>query len=153
MAKVRVGVYNFTCCEGCTIVLIETLNQKYKEWIKKVDFVDIRALKPANGIHETDIALVEGAISSEHDVEKLKEIRKKTKKLVAFGSAAVMGFPSNQRNAFDKKRQKEIAPIIKKFKLLKKVSPLKDYVKVDDDILGCPVNEDVLINKIDGYLK
>ncbi|MEK6918166.1 MAG: hypothetical protein AABW51_04420 [Nanoarchaeota archaeon] len=153
MKKIRVGVYNFTCCEGCTIVLIEALNKRYDQWMKKIDFVDFRALKPFKEVHDTDIALVEGAISTEKEVEKLKHIRAKTKKLVAFGSAACMGFPSNQRNDFDDRKMKEIMPVLKAFHHLDKVSPLKGIVKVDDEILGCPVDIDVLIKKIDGYLK
>ena len=34
-----------------------------------------------------------------------------------------------------------------------KISPIKNFVKVDDNINGCPVEEAVLIKKINGYLK
>jgi sulfhydrogenase subunit delta len=151
--KVKVGVYSFTCCEGCTIVFVEMLNRKFDEYVKKIDFVDFRALKPSKGIGKTDIAFVEGAISTYDQIDRLKEIRKKTKKLVAMGAAAMAGYPSDHRNRFDAEKLKEIMHIVKKLNQVDKVMPLKEYVKVDDEIPGCPIQEEVLIKKIDSYLK
>lgn len=152
MDKIKIGVYSLTCCEGCTIVLVEALNKKFNEWTQKIDFVDMRVLKPFTGIHETDIALVEGAVSTPAEVQKIKEIRKKTKKLISYGAGATIGFPSDQRNRFSPEKLKAIAPLIKKFKQLDKVHPIKDFVKVDDVINGCPVNEADVIQKIEELL-
>ena len=151
--KIKVGVYSFTCCEGCIVVLIETLNKKFDDWTRKIDFVDFRTLKPYTGVHKTDIAFVEGAISTESELRKIKEIRKKTKKLVAFGSGAVSGYPSDQRNKFGPKKLKKISADLKKFKQIDKVSPLKRFVKVDDFLDGCPITEKEVITKVEGYLK
>jgi len=150
--KLKVGVYSFTCCEGCTIILVEALNKKFDEWTEKINFIDFRTLRPYKEVHETDIAFVEGAISTESELRKLREIRKKTKKLVAFGSGASIGYPSDQRNKFSSKKLKEIHDDLKRFKQIDKVSPLKRFVKVDDFIDGCPVNEKVVIAKIEEYL-
>jgi coenzyme F420-reducing hydrogenase gamma subunit len=150
---IKVGVYSFTCCEGCIVVMVEAFNKKFDDWSKKIDFVDFRALKPFKGVNNTDIAFCEGAISTRSEVKKLKEIRKKTKKLVAFGSGAVSSFPSDQRNKFGAKKMKEIKPFLKRFGQIDKVSPLKRFVKVDDQIDGCPVTEEDLIKKIEGWLK
>lgn len=150
---IKVGVYSFTCCEGCTVVLTEAFNKKFDEWSKKIDFVDFRVLKPFKQTNKTDIALVEGAISTKSEVRKLKEIRKKTKKLVAFGSGAVSGYPSNHRNKFNPKQIKRIKPFLKRFGQIDKVSPLKRFVKVDDQIDGCPISEEDLLKKMKGWLK
>jgi len=148
-----VGIYNFTCCEGCTIVFVEIFNHKFKEITDNFDFVDFRALKTFKSVNKTDIAFVEGAISTESEVAKLKEIRSKTKKLVALGSGAVNGFPSDQRNKFDAKKKKLIAPLLKLYPQLDKISPLKKFVKVDDEINGCPVSEEDLIKKLEEYME
>ncbi len=153
MHKLKVGVYSMTCCEGCSVVLIEAFNHKFNEYMKNIDFVDFRTLKPFKKVNKTDVAFVEGAISTQSEVKKLKEIRAKTKKLVALGSGAVSGFPSDQRNKFDTKKKKEIAPILEMFHQIDKISPLKKFVKVDDEIDGCPVSEEDLTKKIEGYLK
>jgi sulfhydrogenase subunit delta len=153
MAKIRVGVFSFTCCEGCTVVFLEILNKKYDEYMKKIKIVNFRQLKTEKKIIPMDLAFVEGAISTESEIRKLKEIRKKTKKLIALGSGAVNGYPSNQRNKFDEKKKKLIQPLIEKFHQNKTIEPLNKFVKVDDNIEGCPVSEQDLINKIEGYLK
>ena len=151
--KKRIGIFSFTCCEGCTVVFIEALNKKFDEWIKQINFTNFRALKTSKKILTMDIALVEGAISTESEVKKLKQIREKSKILIALGSGAANGYPSNQRNKFTKKNQQKIQHLIDKMHQNKTIEPLKTYVKVDDIIDGCPIEEFVLIEKIGSYLK
>lgn len=148
----RVGIFSFTCCEGCVVVFIEALNGKYFEWKEKMKIENFRALKRVKKIGELDIAIVEGAISTESEVRKLKEIREKAKVLVAMGSGAVNGYPSNQRNKFSAKMKREIAGELERMGQLEKVLPLKEYVKVDVEIDGCPVDEGELIKAVDGLL-
>ena len=150
MKKIRLGVFNFTCCEGCTIVLIEALNDRYYEWIPKLDIKNFRSLKKEQKITQMDIALVEGAISTKEELERLKKIRENSKILIAFGSGASNGYPSNQRN---KIKGSKIQELIKHYKQLPTIEPLENYVKVDDKIEGCPVSEEELIKKIDELLK
>jgi len=151
--KKKVGFFNFTCCEGCTIVLIEALNTKYDKWMKKIQIENFRALKKVKPIKQLDIAFVEGAISTPSEIKRLKEIRKKSKKIIAFGSGAANGYPSNQRNKFSPKLKKKIEPLLKKLNQKKKILPLKEYIKVDDEIDGCPIDQKELIKKIDNFIK
>jgi len=151
--KKRIGVFSFTCCEGCVVVFIETLNKRYDKWIKKMKIENMRTLRKVKPICDLDIALVEGAISTPSEIKRLKEIRSKSKKLVALGSGAINGYPSNQRNKFDAQKKKEIKELVEKLGQIDKISPIGKFVKVDDKIPGCPVEEDILIKKIDGYLK
>jgi len=153
MAKLKVGVYSFTCCEGCVVTLIEALNKNFDKWTSRIDFVDFRALRPFKKVSKTDVAFCEGAISTESEVNKLKNVRANTKKLIAFGSGAVTGYPSDQRNKFSAKKLKEIAGDLKKFHQIAKVSPIKNFVKVDDEINGCPVNEADVVKKIEELLR
>lgn len=152
MPKKRVGFFSFTCCEGCMMVFIETLNKKFFEYLKKMKIENFRQLKTNEKIKNLDIAFVEGAISTESEIRKLKEIRKKSKKLVALGSGAVNGFPSNQRNKFDKNKKEQIKELVKKMHQIELISPLNQFVKVDDSIDGCPVEKEFLIKKIESYL-
>ena len=149
----KVGFFSFTCCEGCIITFIEILNKKFDEYAKKMKIENFRQLKTNEKIKNLDIAFIEGAISTESEVKKLKEIRQKSKKLVALGSGAINGYPSNQRNKFDAKKKKEIQKLIEKFHQNKEISPINKFVKVDDEINGCPVEEKLLMEKIEGWLK
>jgi sulfhydrogenase subunit delta len=151
--KKRVGFFSFTCCEGCSINFIETLNTKFDEYMSKIKIVNFRALKKENRIHHMDIAFVEGAISTDSEIKKLQEIRKKTRFLVALGSGASNGYPSNQRNKFDEAKKRKISPLIIRFRQRSTIEPLKTYVKVDEEINGCPVEERDIIKKMGEYLK
>lgn len=154
MDKIRVGFFSFTCCEGCIVSFVEVLNKKFFEYKEKFDFVHLRILRPDVGkIQKMDIAFVEGAISNKDELKKLKEIRKKSKKLVAFGSGAINGWPSNLSNEIKGERRESIEFVLKKIDQLKKISPITDFVKIDDKVPGCPVEEKVLIKKINSYIK
>jgi len=134
------------------IVFIEILNKKYNEYIEKIDIVHIRQLRKVKKISPMDIAFIEGAISTPSEVKKIKEIRKNAKKVVALGSGAINGWPSDLRNKFKGKKLEKVIPLIKKYGQNEKILPLKNYIKVDDEIPGCPIDEKLFIKKMDGYL-
>lgn len=150
--KIRVGFFSFTCCEGCSISFIETFNTRFEYYMNKMKIVNFRTLKKEDKIHKMDIAFVEGAISTDSEIRKLEEIRKKTRLLVALGSGAANGYPSNQRNNFSEEKKRFIRPLLAKFRQEPTIEPLKTYVKVDDVINGCPVEEKEVIKKFEGYL-
>jgi len=153
-SKLRIGWFSFTCCEDSTIVFTELLNKHYKDWLKKLDFVHARFLRRDSSaeIKDMDIAFIEGAISSDTQAAKLKKIREKAKTLVAVGSCAVTGGPSNQRNFFNQENYQEIKPILERFKYKEKVLKVADVVKVDASVPGCPMNEQLFLNLISKFL-
>ncbi len=152
--KLKVGWFSFTCCEDSTIIFTELLNTHYKDWFKKIEFVHARILRKddTQEIKEMDVAFVEGAISSDKQEEKLKKIREKSKIVVAVGACAVLGSPSNQRNFFNRDQMEEIKPILELFKYKEKVMKLADVVTVDENIPGCPMNEQVFLQIIEKYI-
>ncbi len=151
--KLRVGWFSFACCEDSTIMMTEMLNERWQDWKKKIDFVHARVLKADNELKNIDVSFVEGAIATDKDARRVKEIRANSKYVVAIGACAVDGMPAAQRNLFDKKTKKEIVVILERFKHREKVVPLKDVIKVDDFVPGCPMQEDVFLQVLDKYLK
>ena len=152
--KLKVGWFSFTCCEDSTIIFTELLNLNYKNWLKKIEFVHARIFRRDNTteIKSMDLAFVEGAITSLRQEEKLKKIREKAKILIAVGSCAVLGSPSNQRNFFNQRQIDEIKPILEKFKYKEKVLKIADIVKVDEEIPGCPMDEKKFLAIMEKYL-
>lgn len=151
-AKIKIGWFSFSCCEDNTIVFTELLNDHWQEWKKIFDFRHARVLKSRNILDELDIAFIEGAIASDDHAEKLKEIRQKSKKLVAVGACAVMGMPAAQRNYFNEKQKQEIEFLIARFKALPKVLKVSDVVKVDAEIPGCPMEPDKFLGVVNGLV-
>ena len=151
--RLRVGWFSFTCCEDSTIIFTELMNTRWQEWKNRIDFVHAKVLKRSpEEIPEMDIAFVEGAITGNLQEQKLKTIRQKAKKLVAIGSCAVIGSPSNQRNFFNRSQLDEIMPILQKFKYKEKVLKLSDIVTVDETVPGCPMNEQKFLEIMGKYL-
>ncbi len=151
--KLRIGWFSFSCCEDSTIIFTELLNDHYKEWLDKIEFCSALVLKKKNEIKNLDVAFVEGAITSKKQEEKLLEIRRESKKLVAIGACACVGMPSSQRNLFDEKTNQEIKNLLIRFQYADKVRKLSEVVQVDDMVPGCPMNEDIFLQIINKYLK
>ena len=138
--KIKVGWFSFSCCEDSTIMFTELMNDHWQEWKRIFDFRHARVLKTNNILDELDIAFIEGAIASDEHIAKLKEIRDKSKKLVAIGACAVTGMPSAQRNYFNDAQKAEIDFLIEKFSALPKVLKVSEVVKVDAEVGGCPMD-------------
>ena len=151
--KIRIGWFTFSCCEDNTIVMIEIMNDYWEEWKKIFDFRHVRVLRAKNVLDSLDIAFVEGAIASEKHAQELKEIRQKSKYLVAVGACAVLGMPAGQRNTFSKEQKEEIQFLIDRFKQLPKVQKVSDVVKVDVEVPGCPMNPDDFLAKLNSLVE
>jgi len=151
--KLKVGLFSFTSDEGCSMIFLELMNNHFSEWEKLLEFKYFKLLKSKNELKGLDVAFVEGAISTFKEEEKLKEIRKNSKRLIAIGSCAVNGSPSNQRNFFSVDTKNEIKMVLDNFGHRDKVSPLNEIVKVDENVLGCPMNEEKFLEVLNKYLK
>ncbi len=150
--KKKVGIFSFTCDEGCSIYLIEIFNNKLLGWLKKIDISYFLSLKDKREIKDFDICLIEGVISSEKDLKEIKKIRSNTKILIAMGSCAMGGMPSGQRNNFTPEKMNEINDELASSDYLPKCLTIKEAVKVDDEIIGCPINEEKFIETFEKYI-
>ena len=147
--KLAVSWITFACCEDSTIIFVELLNQHFFEWKDKLDFKFCKFLKGKNNSFDgSDVTFVEGAIATKEDEEMLKSIREKSKRIVAIGSCASTGLPSAQRNQFDESTKREIMMVIERFGHLEKVHPIKDIVKVDYSVPGCPMDEKMFLDTL-----
>ena len=153
MNKLRVGWFSFACCEDSSIVMTELMNDRWQDWIRKIDFVHARILKTQNELKDIDVSFIEGAIANDKDLEMVKKIRANSKYVVSIGSCACDGMPASQRNFFDEKTKKEIAFILQRFQHREKVLPIKEVIKVDDAVPGCPMVESIFLQILDKYLK
>ncbi len=151
--RLKVGWFSFTCCEDSTMIWIEMMNQRFFEWKKLIDIRYAKVLKDDNRLRGLDVAFVEGAITNDADAKELARIRKSCKRLVAIGACAVNAMPAGQRNTFDPQLKADIEFILKRFKQAEKVLMVKEVVKVDAEVPGCPMEENVFLNVLDTYLK
>ena len=93
------------------------------------------------------IAVVEGAISSRHEAEKLKKIRENCKYLVAIGACAAYGGIPSLRNVVSRNRLYSHHPVSSS-----KTYGIDKYVAVDYYIRGCPIEKEEFAKVIMAFL-
>jgi len=147
--KKRVGIFSFTCDEGCSIFLVEIFNKKLAGWLEKIELVYFLSIKDHTDAKNMDIAVVEGSIE---DKKRIENIRKNSKILIGMGSCAITGMPSCYRNNLNKEQLKEISGHLKKFKFLPKCMGIKEVVKLDGEVPGCPMDDKKFIEVFEKYI-
>jgi coenzyme F420-reducing hydrogenase gamma subunit len=132
--------------------MIEVFNKKLLGWLEKMEIVHFMSVSDKREFKDLDIALVEGTISSERDKREVEEIRKQSKILIAMGNCAITALPSGQRNNFDAEKKMEIQNDLDTYDFLPKCLALDEVVKVDDEIIGCPIDEKKFVEVFEKYL-
>jgi coenzyme F420-reducing hydrogenase gamma subunit len=136
--KPKIAVFDFTCCEGCELQLANK-EDTLLDFLSLLEIVNFREVS-SDKSDDYDIALIEGSISRKDEVERLKKIRANAKVLVAFGTCACYGGINYLKNHFP------LSDVVKEVygshkKETMKVKPVKEVVKVDLEIPGCPVSK------------
>ena len=141
-AKLRIGMFSFTSCEGCFANVLTLLDQEHEKILGLLEVKSARLIQKKSEIKDLDVAFVEGSIATSKDLEKLKEIRENSKKIVLLGTCATDGWPSTQRNNFSNAQKSEIALSVRKAGQLNEVLKPESIVKVDAKLFGCPINNE-----------
>lgn len=137
--KPIVGIFGLTSDEGCEFPIIDQ-GEKFLELLEEIELGQFRLVKELPAAEKYDVALVEGSVLTEENKKKLKWIRNNSRILVAMGACAVIGGIPELKNYLDK--DKAITKVYEKIRGIDnlEVKPLKEYVKVDFEIPGCPVD-------------
>jgi NAD-reducing hydrogenase small subunit len=153
--KTRVATIWLSGCSGCHMSFLDQ-DEVLVELAKKVQFVYSPIMDIKKFPENVDVTLIEGAVANEEQRELLKKARAHTKILISLGDCAVTGNVTALRNAWkdsDKlalekayvENTDENAQVPTEVpKLLKKVHPLHQLVRVDYFIPGCPPSASVI---------
>ncbi len=135
--KPTVGIFSFTCCEGCQLELLQ-LDEKFLQLLQFTKLANSRMLLERNTEQMLDIVIVEGSIVSKSEAEKIKKIRANAKFLIALGACACLGGVNAMRNNLSPEIKKSIEEKTKKIGS-EKVCGIGEIVKVDYFLQGCPI--------------
>lgn len=127
------------------------------EFLTKVNIGDFRLAEELPDVKYYDIAIVEGTAITKEQLRRLKIVRKKSKILVALGACACVGGPQEIKDYRGNKNQlmRMIYPNIRGIDN-PNVKSVKELVKVDLEIPGCPINKEEffrIINELIGGKK
>jgi sulfhydrogenase subunit delta len=141
-AKPKLAVFKFASCDGCQLSLLDAEDALYWPWPmpwRSPTFVEARDRRLPGPY---DVSLVEGSISTEHQIEEIKEIRRQSNFLIAIGACATAGGIQSLRNWRDVDDYINIVYANPSYiDTLATSTPVSDHVKVDFELRGCPINK------------
>ncbi|MBM2820431.1 MAG: sulfhydrogenase 1 subunit delta [Candidatus Berkelbacteria bacterium] len=138
MDKLRIAIFDLTDCEGCELQFLG-LKEKLLKFAQDYEIANWRLVQPHQGdLPDVDVAIIQGTVITAADVDQVKKVRDKSKFLVAIGECARTGWipawikKENRANAVKYVYGENYHPkAIGAF-------PVKNIVKVDLEIPGCP---------------
>jgi coenzyme F420-reducing hydrogenase gamma subunit len=139
MSKPKVAFFDFTSCEGCQLNKLN-LENDLLNILEHIEIVEFREAMDDKADYY-DIAFIEGSISTPKCIERIHDIRKRSKVLVALGTCAVSGGVNAMKNGHPAEWVKET--VYGKDKYLFPsipVQPVSAIVKVDYEVRGCPMS-------------
>lgn len=147
--KPTLAVINLTGCTGCVISILD-LHEDLLELLGKADLIYCTTIIDLKEIPSCDIALINGTVGNDHDINILKKVEKVAKTKVALGSCACFGGISGLRNYFSKEEtleyaykttltnESKIIPSEEVPQITDNIELVHDIIKVDYNIPGCP---------------
>ena len=162
MSKPRVATVWLDGCSGCHMSLID-MDERILDIFERADLVYGPLVDVKDFPENVDVCLVEGAVSSEDDLHKIKIVRERTKTLVSFGDCAVTSNVPGMRNPIgvapllDRAYRENVTlnpqiPSVVVPKLLPTARPVHRVVKVDVFLPGCPPSADLIYTMLDDLL-
>jgi sulfhydrogenase subunit delta len=150
--KIKISVHKFSSCDGCQLAFLNSVNTilKLSEWIDIIHFAEAG---PYNLSTLVDIAFIEGSISTDEDIERLKNIRRNSSMLVSIGACATSGGLQALRNLANHQNwMKAIYPQSEYIDTLDRSTAISQHVGVDYELWGCPVDSKQLFSAIQAWL-
>jgi NAD-reducing hydrogenase small subunit len=150
-------------CSGCHMSFLD-MDERLFEIGERADLVYSPLVDVKEYPDQVDVCLVEGAVSTEEDLRRIRHIRARTATLVSFGDCAVTTNVPGMRNPIGPE------PLLRRAyqenvshnpgvpdqvvpALLPKALPVHQVVKVDVFIPGCPPSADIIYDALNDLLE
>ena len=150
--KPRLAVWKFAFCDGCQLSLLDCED----EFLEVAGALDIAYFPEATRgavKGRYDLSLVEGSITTQHDAERIREVRRRSRSLVTIGACATAGGIQALRNFSDVAEYTSVVYARPDFiDTLTTSTPIADHVKVDFELRGCPISKRQLIEVVSSML-
>jgi coenzyme F420-reducing hydrogenase gamma subunit len=148
----KLAVWKFSSCDGCQLSLLDCELEllAVTEAVEIAYFLEA-SRKTVRGPY--DLSLVEGSITTPHDIEAIRNVRRLSKTLVTIGACATAGGIQALRNFRD------VNDFISRvyahpeyIETLATSTPISAHVPVDFELRGCPINKLQLLEVLNAFL-
>lgn len=154
MSKRKLATVWLDGCSGCHMSFLD-IDERLLDLAEVVDLVYSPLVDFKEFPSDVDITLVEGAVSSVEDLEKIQRIRQRTKILISLGDCAVTANVPSLRNPLgpdailrraylDSNLLNPQIPTQVIPALLPEVRPVHTVVPVDVFVPGCPPSAETI---------
>ena len=147
--KPKVAFFDFASCEGCQLAILNC-EDALLDLLELVDIVEFREALSEKAARY-DVAFIEGSIHREEDADRIRDIRARSKVLVAMGACAAIGNVQARSNAvapaenfarvYGEEARNRVQTDPEHWHLWAhtRVRPIHEVVTVDYTLRGCPV--------------
>jgi sulfhydrogenase subunit delta len=136
----RVAVHKFSSCDGCQLAFLNA-GEDLLGLAQTADIVHFAEAGVIDEEAEADVAFVEGSISTQAEIARIKGVRARSRYLIPMGACATAGGPQALRNLADAQAWAQgIYPQPQHLDMLPTATRIADHVPVDLELPGCPVN-------------
>jgi coenzyme F420-reducing hydrogenase gamma subunit len=145
-------VWKFASCDGCQLSLLDC-EDELLALAGEIEIAYFLEARRATVDGPYDLSLVEGSVTTEHDAERIREVRRMSRKLVTIGACATAGGVQALRNFAD---VQEFASVVyaspEYVSTLNTSTPISAHVQVDFELHGCPIDKRQLLEVLTAFL-
>ena len=148
----KLAVWKFTSCDGCQLSILNL----EEELLQLPDVIEIAHFLEATRAEVDgpyDVSIVEGSVSTPGEVERIREIRRISGKLITIGACANAGGIQALRNFADIDGFVDAVYATPEYiETLSTSTPISAHVPVDFELQGCPPNPQQTLELISALL-
>ena len=146
--KPKLAVWKFASCDGCQLSLLDCEDELLAiAGEVEISYFVEASRRVVKGPY--DLSLVEGSVAAPHDLERIQQVRKISKVLIAIGACATAGGIQGLRNFAN---VQDYIPLVyakpEYIEALETSTPISAHVAVDFELQGCPINKRQLVDAV-----
>jgi coenzyme F420-reducing hydrogenase gamma subunit len=150
--KPKLAVWKFASCDGCQLSILD-LEDELLALAGAIEIAHFLEASRATVEGPYDLSLVEGSVTTAADAERIREVRRVSRRLVTIGACATAGGIQALRNFAD---VEEFAAAVyadpSYVSTLATSTPIAAHVPVDFELHGCPVDRHQLLEVLSAFL-
>ena len=150
--KPKLAVWKFASCDGCQLSLLDC-EDELLALTGEIEIAQFAEASSAVVRGPYDLSLVEGSVTTPHDAERIREVRRVSGKLVTIGACATAGGIQALRNFASVEDFLSVVYASPEYvSTLEASTPISAHVKVDFELHGCPIDKRQLLEVISAFL-